>query len=155
MQIALHNDNRIGQCICQIHSKVKFLQIRTEIRESLVDSVCWFSVGGFHLHMGVLFLGDIQEARTGKKVMTLYEALKTKLFESVFDRFDCTMLDPNTGNRVDVNQAIKRSLLGHDTVLIYDSTAGRQVSQSYYLPPPFHQNKRGNPHPQVKWWLGG
>jgi len=59
--------------------------------------------------------------------MTLYEALKTKLFESVYDPFDSTLLDPNNGHRVDVNQAVKRSMLGHNTCIIYDTERGRQV----------------------------
>lgn len=65
----------------------------------------------------------------GEKVMSLYDALKTKLFESVYDVFDQTLLDPNTGSRIDVNSAIKRSLLGHETCLVYDTQQGRQVKE--------------------------
>lgn len=59
--------------------------------------------------------------------MSLYEALKTKLFESVYDPADQTVLDPHNGHRVDVNQAVKRSLLGHNTCLVYDTDRNRQV----------------------------
>lgn len=62
-----------------------------------------------------------------QKIMSLYEALKTKLFESVYDAFDHTVIDPHNGHRVDVNQAVKRSLLGHDTCLVYHTDKNRQV----------------------------
>ena len=67
--------------------------------------------------------------------MTLYEALKTKLFESVYDPFDNTLLDPNNGQRVDVNQAVKRSMLGHNTCVVYDTEKSRQVMYIYSILP--------------------
>lgn len=67
------------------------------------------------------------DARREDKIMSLYDALKAKLFESVYDPFDHTVLDPHNGTRVDVNQAVKRSLLGHNTCLIYDTMKNRQV----------------------------
>lgn len=63
-----------------------------------------------------------------EKIMSLYEAIKTKLFETVYDPYDQTVLDPHNGHRVDVNQAVKRSLLGHNTCLVYDTDKSRQVS---------------------------
>ncbi|XP_067941004.1 uncharacterized protein [Watersipora subatra] len=72
--------------------------------------------------------GDIFDVLRGERVMTLYEALKTKLFESVYDPFDSSLLDPNNGQRVDVGQAVKRSLLGHNTCIVYDTDKHRQVS---------------------------
>lgn len=63
----------------------------------------------------------------GERVMSLYEAIKTKLFESVYDPFDSTLIDPNNGQRVDVNQAVKRSMLGHNTCVVYDTEKSRQV----------------------------
>ena len=77
--------------------------------------------------VSVLFTGYIMDANKREKVMTLYEALKTKLFESVYDPFDSTLLDPNNGQRIDVNQAVKRSQLGHKTCMVYDTVKNRQV----------------------------
>lgn len=78
----------------------------------------------------VLFLGDIMDTAKREKIMSLYEAIKTKLFETVYDPFDQTVLDPHNGHRVDVNQAVKRSLLGHNTCLVYDTDKSRQVKHS-------------------------
>lgn len=60
--------------------------------------------------------------------MSMYEALKTKLFECVYDPLDNTLVDPNKGQRVDVNQAVKRSMLGHNTCMVYDTEKCRQVT---------------------------
>jgi len=58
--------------------------------------------------------------------MTFYEALCSELIEDVYSP-ELTVLNPRTGDRISIGQAVKTSLLGHNTCLVFDSELTRQV----------------------------
>ena len=65
---------------------------------------------------------------SGLMYMTFYGALLCGVYKSVFDTSSLTIIHPRTGQAVNINQAIRTSLLGHDTCLVYDTEQLKQVA---------------------------
>lgn len=62
-------------------------------------------------------------------MMTFYGALLCGVYRTVFDIIKKGVVHPDNGRLVPVNEAIKSSLLGHGSCLVYDTDSMKQVGQ--------------------------
>ena len=69
------------------------------------------------------------EPESERVLMPFYKALVSGVYKPVYDMKNRTVLHSPTGLARGINQAVKTSLLSHDTCLVYDTEQAKQVSQ--------------------------
>lgn len=80
-----------------------------------------------HSHSIITYAGNILDMDSGLMLMTFYGALLCGVYKSVYNKSSLSIVHPGTGQSVSINQAIRTSLLGHDTCLVYDTEQSKQV----------------------------